>query len=388
MSRSIVPITIYGENGNSLQTNAILDPGATRSVINRKIVDDLNLLVKNKPMHVITIDSIKNGDRDVMNFMISDWKGAHSFPVTEALTGDNLALENDIPPTKRVIEGFSHLPWSWTGGEYRRGSPREPVAYYTCYGWTTMGCNGSSTSDVISHLRIDANFLNVREDVNRAVGHDFEDVAVNRKCPFVRDLHAMKQLRETARFDGKMGHWVVGLPHKTSREDSAKILGSVDSSTPSRNRLIKSRERLRRDPESKEEIVKQMNALIDRGHVEKVDPNMVLRDDNPRRVMLTLFERLGYNQSEAHTFPFRPEVYSSSIRCENLICILQFIVFRCLFWITALWNFQKIFLGLQNVLVMSYRRGSKVRVVYPRYSVRSQFVRTPDLAYSVSSTFH
>ena len=251
-----------------------------------------------------------------------------------------------------------------------------------------MGCNGPSTSDVISHLRIDANFLNVREDVNRAVGHDFEDVAVNRKCPFVRDLHAMKQLRETAHFDKKMGHWVVGLPPKTSREDSEKFSGSADSSTPSHNRLIKSRERLRRDPESKEEIVKQMNALIDRGHVEKVGPNMVLRDGIPRWVMPTLFEMLGNNQSKTRTCPFRLEVYFSSIRCENLICILQSIISRCLFWITALWNFRKILLGLQNVSVMSYRRGSEVRIVYPRYSVRSQFVRAPDLAYSVSSTFH
>ena len=147
--------------------------------------------------------------------MISDLKGVYSFPVTEALIGDILTLENDIPPTKRDIEGFSHLDgvefdelpnkeigmllsvefaWSWMGGECRRGSPREPVAYYTCYGWTMMGCNGSSTSDVISHLRIDTDDLNVREDVNKVAGHSFKDLAVNRKCPSVRDCHAMKQL--------------------------------------------------------------------------------------------------------------------------------------------------------------------------------------------------
>ena len=79
MSRSIVPITIYGENGNSLQTYAMLDPGATRSVINRKIVEDLNLHMKNKPMRVTTIDSIRDGDRDVASFMISDLRGYTHF---------------------------------------------------------------------------------------------------------------------------------------------------------------------------------------------------------------------------------------------------------------------------------------------------------------------
>ena len=185
----------------------MLDPGATRSVINRKIVDDLNLHVKNKPMRVITIDSIKDGDRDVANFMISDLKGIHSFPVAEALIGDILTLENDIPPTKRDIEGFSHLDgvefdelpnkeigmllsvefaWSWMGGECRRGSPREPVAYYTCYGWTMMGCNGSSTSDVISHLRIDADNLEFSKDVKVFEGNKEDTSANEYKCSSVK----------------------------------------------------------------------------------------------------------------------------------------------------------------------------------------------------------
>ena len=41
--------------------------------------------------------------------MISDLKGVHSFPVAEALIGDILTLENDVPPSKKDIEGFSHL---------------------------------------------------------------------------------------------------------------------------------------------------------------------------------------------------------------------------------------------------------------------------------------
>merc|ERR1712055_522647 len=64
--------------------------------------------------------------------------------------------KSEVPPTAADIEGFSHLEgvtfnelpdknigvllsvkyaWSWMGGEVRRGSPRELVAFLTCYGW-------------------------------------------------------------------------------------------------------------------------------------------------------------------------------------------------------------------------------------------------------------
>ena len=56
----------------------------------------LNLHVKNKPMRVITVDSIKDGPREVTSFMISDLGGVHSFPVLGALVGDVLTLENGI----------------------------------------------------------------------------------------------------------------------------------------------------------------------------------------------------------------------------------------------------------------------------------------------------
>ena len=205
----------------------MLDPGATRSVVNRKIVNDLNLPIENKSMRVSTIDSVNEGFRDVSSFTISNLGGEYSFPVAKALVGDILTLENDVPPTKKDIEGYSHLEgiefdelpnkeigillsaefgWSWMGGDVRRGSPREPVAYHTCYGWTTMGCNDSSTSDVVSHFRIDADDLDIRDDINKVFGRDFEDIAINKKCPSVRDLHAMKQLQETSHFDKELGH--------------------------------------------------------------------------------------------------------------------------------------------------------------------------------------
>ena len=72
----------------------MLDPGATRCVVNKKIVNDLNLPIENKSMRVVTIDSIKDGSHEVTNFTLSDLGGEYTFPVTNALIGDILTLEN------------------------------------------------------------------------------------------------------------------------------------------------------------------------------------------------------------------------------------------------------------------------------------------------------
>ena len=185
----------------------MLDPGATHTVISKKVANDLKLPIKNKYMRVITFDSVKDGSREVTSFTLSDLGGVHSFPVSGALIGDVLTLENDVPPTKKDIEGFSHLEgvefdelpskeigillsaefaWSWMGGEVRRGSPRELVAFLTCYGWTTVGCNRSSTSDVVSHFRIDGDDLEVSKDV-KVFDVNKEDTSTNEyKCSSVK----------------------------------------------------------------------------------------------------------------------------------------------------------------------------------------------------------
>ena len=164
----------------------MLDPGATRCVVNRKIVNDLKLPIENKTMRVITIDSIKDGSRDVTSFKLSDLGGAYTFNVSNALIGDILTLESDVPPTKKDIEGFNHLEgidfdelpnkeigillsaefaWSWMGGECRRGAQEELVAFNSLWGWSTIGCNRSSTSNLVSHYRLDGDDLEVTKDV-------------------------------------------------------------------------------------------------------------------------------------------------------------------------------------------------------------------------------
>jgi len=305
-----VPVVIHGKKG-TVKTYCMLDWGATRCVVHEDVVRELDLPLEKRNTRVTTIDSIKEGSRNVSSFRLTNLEGNYDFPVSRALVSDILTLEGDVPPTQNDIKGYSHLEgvelpdelpdkkvglilsadyaWGWLGGDCRRGARDEPVCFLTCFGWACVGHNRSSTSDIVSHFRIDADDLELKEDLNKVFGRDFEDIAVNKKCPSVRDLHALKQLRDSARFDDDLHHWKVGLPWATSREDAAKILNSVDSSTPSLNRLIKSTERLRRDPVLKEKVMKQMNSLISGGQIKKVDPKMEQRDGIPYWVMPTLF---------------------------------------------------------------------------------------------------
>ena len=307
--RPIVPVVIHG-NGKSFKTYCLLDGGATRTVIHEDIVNELNLPLESRNMRVITIDSIKEGSRSVVDFKLSNLDGDYNFDVSKALVGDMLTLEGDVPPSNKDVEGFSHLEgvnfeelpdkkigmilsaeyaWSWMGGECRRGARGEPVGFRSCWGWAMIGCSGSTTSDEISHYRLDVNDLELREDMSKVFGRDFEDIRYNKKCPSVQDNHAMKQLHETIEFDSKLGHWRVGIPWETTREEAADVLNSVDSSTPARNRLVKSAEMLRRDPVKKDMVMKQMNDMIDEGHIKKVDPKMEHKHGVPYWVMPSLF---------------------------------------------------------------------------------------------------
>ena len=167
----------------------------------------MNLPMESKSMRVITIELIKDSSRDVTSFKLSDLGGAYTFNVSNALIGDILTLESDVPPTKKDIEGFSHLEgidfdelpnkeigillsaefaWSWMGGECRRGAQEELVAFNSLWGWTTVGCNRSSTSDVVSHYRLDGDDLEVGKDVKVFDGNK-EDTSINEyKCSSVK----------------------------------------------------------------------------------------------------------------------------------------------------------------------------------------------------------
>ena len=181
-------------------------------MINAKIVQELNLPLENKIMRVITVDSIKDGSRDVASFKVSNLKGDYNFDVSKALVGNILTLEGDVPPSKKDIESFSHLEgvefeelpnkeigmilsadfaWSWMGGECRKGAQNEPVSFSTVFGWALIGCNRSSTPDMVSHYRSDVDDLEIRNGI---------------------DNHAVEQLQKTTEFDSDLGHWRVGLP--------------------------------------------------------------------------------------------------------------------------------------------------------------------------------
>ena len=71
-------------------------------------------------------------------------------------------------------------------------------------------------------------------------------------------------------FDETIGHYRCGLPWVTDRSGVAEVLNQLDLATNAVSRLKKSAYRMRREPERKAGVFKQMNAIFEDKHARKV----------------------------------------------------------------------------------------------------------------------
>ena len=69
---------------------------------------------------------------------------------------------------------------------------------------------------------------------------------------------AIKMLKESIRFDGSFGKYVVALPWRHGRENAAQTLASVDSKAMAIRRLCSMIPRLRRDEARKLRVFEHM----------------------------------------------------------------------------------------------------------------------------------
>ena len=82
-----MPVVIHGKKG-TIKTYCMLDWGATRCVVHESIVRDLDLPLEKRNTRVTTIDSTKEGLRNVSSFRLTNLEGDYEFPVSRALVSD------------------------------------------------------------------------------------------------------------------------------------------------------------------------------------------------------------------------------------------------------------------------------------------------------------
>ena len=278
-----------------MKTYAMLDDGSTKVVISERLASKLSLQTTSKPVYLHTVEGISHRNRHMADLTIGNLAGDLSLPVSQALVTDFLATEEDLPPKNSEISDYDYLHgvkfeeldsdnvdiilsidygWTWLGGEVRRSTADKPLCLLTQWGWTLASAKTGAAGEKSSCFRtsVEVDNRELHELVDRLFRQDFPDIPVNEKHPSLEDEHAIKQLRETVQFDEELGHYRVGLPWVTTREEAAKNLNAINSSDHALNRLKKSMAKIKAGhPDQLKHVKAQMQSMYDDEHAEFLD---------------------------------------------------------------------------------------------------------------------
>ena len=95
----MVPVRISNaESNSSCIVYGLLDSGADRDVISEKLVKRLGLPTRNTILKVVTVGNEITSERELADFTIESIDSDYGAEIEDALVGDILTSENDIPP--------------------------------------------------------------------------------------------------------------------------------------------------------------------------------------------------------------------------------------------------------------------------------------------------
>ena len=278
----------------------MLDSAATTSAILFNIADSIGAEIYQTPCVLSTFNSREESLRDFTNFTVQPIDGTFDIDVENALVGSILTTERDRPPKNHDISHLSYLKdvrfhelddptvgiilgarfaWTWIGGEIRVNSRHDPVCLLTKFGWTILGPQlEKHDNEPVFEAEVcllDTQESSLSDEIRYMYRHDFimnkDEVAPHEMIhPSQKDEYSLKQMRESITFDEDLGHYRVALPWREGRSQAAKIFAEVDSYANAYNRLMKEKNKLKKDPARKEGVFKQIRETLDLGHARKV----------------------------------------------------------------------------------------------------------------------
>ena len=149
----------------------MIDTGADRDVISERLTKRLDIDVNQTVLRVVTVDHEIVTERPLASFSVESLDGEYSVLVNEALVGNILTSENEVPPSRRDLTGCPHLSditfpdvegsvevilgaahiAAWLPLDFRRGgNDNDLVGIQTCLGWTIAGRLGRSSPDSVA----------------------------------------------------------------------------------------------------------------------------------------------------------------------------------------------------------------------------------------------
>ena len=276
-------------------TYAMFDSGASCSAISLDLVNKIGVDTKKLNIRLGTFDHETVAEREVASFSISDLHDSVELSVKNALVGTVLSTENETPPHPDQLVQYSHLKnlvfnqlsdptvglildakfaVYFLTGDYIVGGENEPISINTVFGQALIGPaledkEAPAQGAKICILESDA--ISLTDEVSRLFRHDFiaEEGCVfsqEETHPSADDLKSLEIFEETLKFDPETGHYSVGLPWKSGREETAKKFQNIDFLTMAQNRLEKLRKKFLRNPGLKEQAFISMDRMIELGY--------------------------------------------------------------------------------------------------------------------------
>ena len=186
---------------------------------------------------------------------------------------------NDNGAKLEMIIGVAHID-TWIAGNVQRGPSNQPMGIRTAFGWTIVGSQGrmNSTNITVSALSLDNDIL--KEDLQRIFYHDFPLVTEEENGNFQDNRKAVCLLENSIHFNKERGKFVLALPWKYGRQQSADILNSVDSRSMALRRLKSMTPKLKRDEKRKQIIFGNIKKFKDKGIPVPVDKAL----ENPKAI--------------------------------------------------------------------------------------------------------
>ena len=211
---------------------ALLDTGSDRDVIDERLAKELMLKTTSRMMNISVLGAQELSPREIAIIRMESLDGKYEAEVQNALVGNLLTCNSDIPPAKRnfdKLHHLAHLPFHDIDSEVRMiigidhceslagKNPNDfvkgpPHAVRTAFGWTifgqdkkliTMKSNMTRTSDEALQEKLDRIFFN-----------DFTGVSEEEMGQSRENREAIRQLKESIRFDEQKQKYVVALPWK------------------------------------------------------------------------------------------------------------------------------------------------------------------------------
>lgn len=296
---AIVPVRVKAMKGNKVLTcYAFLDPGSNASFCTNKLVNDLHLQGKNVNILLTTMGEQKAVScKAVPDLEVSSLEGDDFIELTEVFSQKDIPVSKENIPTQEDVDKWPHLQGvripsinadvglligtnvvkALEPQEVIRSVKDGPYAVRTALGWTVNGP--------------------LRENIRGRTNHGYPQIKMNRisvarleelwtqqfKCDFPENAQGeqLEMSKEDQLFIDRVskstklvnGHYSIGLPLKN------KDVNMPNNRAVAEQRALNMKKKLQRNQMFKEDYVRFMNDMINKGYAVKVPDEDLNRSD-------------------------------------------------------------------------------------------------------------